>query len=92
MWASNCENHSEQVIENSPYLLVDIIIPAEVSWPPWKDMDMNMLEMWNQIMVIAKVMTFLSRQQHYPPLIPVTEQKSTKFHMFHKSTLTLQRL
>lgn len=61
VWASNCENHFKQVIENSPYLLVDIIVPAEVSWPPWKDMDMNMLEVWKQIMVIAKIVTFFSR-------------------------------
>lgn len=45
-------------MECSPYLLVDIIIPAEVSSPPWKDVDMNMLKTWNKIMVIIKPMIF----------------------------------
>jgi len=93
MWASKCENHSERVIESSPYLLVYIVIPAEVSWPPWKDMDVNVLEMRNQTMVIAKIMTFFSRL----PALSSTctsncEQDSAEFHMSNKSTLILQRL
>lgn len=47
-------------MECSPYLLVDIIIPAEVSSPPWKNMNMNVLKTQNKIMVIIKLLTFFS--------------------------------
>lgn len=59
-WFTNSKANSEEEMECNSYLLVDIIIPAEVSSPPWKHMDMNMLEMWNKIMVIIKFMTFFS--------------------------------
>ena len=57
---SNSKSNSEQEKDCSPYLLIDIVIPAEVSGPPWKDMHMNMLKMWNKIMVIIKLMSFFS--------------------------------
>lgn len=57
---SNSKNNCEQEMECSPYLLVDIIIPAEVSSPPWKNMNMNVLKTQNKTMVIIKLLTFFS--------------------------------
>lgn len=59
-WFSNSENNSEQEMACSPYLLVDIVIPAEVSCPPRKDVDMDMLEIREQVTVITKIMPFFS--------------------------------
>lgn len=47
-------------MECSPYLLIDIVIPAEVSCPPRKDMDVDMLEIREQVTVITKIMPFFS--------------------------------
>lgn len=42
---TNSKTNSEEEMECNSYLLIDIIIPAEVSSPPWQHMDMNMLKM-----------------------------------------------
>lgn len=57
---NNSKTNFEEEMECNSYLLVDVIIPAEVSSPPWQHMDMNMLKMWNKIMVIIKFMTLFS--------------------------------
>lgn len=41
---TNSKTSSEEEIKYNSYLLIDIIIPAEVSSPPWQHVDMNMLK------------------------------------------------
>ncbi|RMB98955.1 hypothetical protein DUI87_24500 [Hirundo rustica rustica] len=45
---TNSKTNSEEEMEYNSYLLVDVIIPAEVSSPPWQHMDMNMLKTWEE--------------------------------------------
>lgn len=41
---TNSKINFEEEMKCNSYLLVDVIIPAEVSSPPWQHMDMDMLK------------------------------------------------